>query len=292
MVRSMTGFGRCKMPIDGMIVTVEVKSVNSRYTDITVKCPRLYSAFEERLKQMCCEYLTRGKVEIYLSVELPQGEKVNLAVNRDYLESYLALLSDIKQQYQPAGEITLSMIAARGDIFVVSKPEDDTEAVWQAVEKVARKAFEGFVDMRLREGERMKQDILSHLDVIEQRRGVIASRASDAVKESNERMRSRIKDLLDGAAVDEARLLTECAVFADKADVSEELARLDSHIKQFRRALDRDDQVGRKLDFMIQEMNREVNTTGSKSTDQTIVSAVIDLKCELEKVREQIQNLE
>ncbi len=292
MVRSMTGFGRCKMPVDGMIITVEVKSVNSRYTDITVKCPRLYSAFEERLKQMCCSYLTRGKVEIYLSVELPQGEKVNLAVNRDYLESYLKLLGDIKEQYQPAGEITLSMIAARSDIFVVSKPEDDIEAVWNAVSTVAKNAFENFVDMRLREGERMKQDVLSHLDIIQQKRAMIAARASDAVKESNERMKARISDLLSGVAYDEARLLTECAVFADKADISEELARLDSHIAQFRRALDREDQVGRKLDFMIQEMNREVNTTGSKSTDQVIVSAVIDLKCELEKVREQIQNLE
>lgn len=292
MVRSMTGFGRCKMPVDGMIITVEVKSVNSRYTDITVKCPRLYSAFEERLKQMCCSYLTRGKVEIYLSVELPQGEKVSLAVNRDYLESYLKLLGDIKEQYQPAGEITLSMIAARSDIFVVSKPEDDIETVWNAVSTVAKNAFENFVDMRLREGERMKQDILSHLDVIQQKRAVIAARASDAIKESNERMKARIRDMLDGVNYDEARLLTECAVFADKADISEELARLDSHISQFRRALDKEDQVGRKLDFMIQEMNREVNTTGSKSTDQTIVSAVIDLKCELEKVREQIQNLE
>lgn len=292
MVRSMTGFGRCKMPVDGMIITVEVKSVNSRYTDITVKCPRLYSVFEERLKQMCCSYLTRGKVEIYLSVELPQGEKVNLAVNRDYLESYLKLLGDIKEQYQPAGEITLSMIAARGDIFVVSKPDDDIEAVWSAVSEVAENAFKNFVDMRLREGERMKRDILSHLDVIQQKRAVIAERAYDAVKESNERMKARISDLLAGVAYDEARLLTECAVFADKADISEELARLDSHIAQFRRALDKEDQVGRKLDFMIQEMNREVNTTGSKSTDQTIVSAVIDLKCELEKVREQIQNLE
>lgn len=292
MVRSMTGFGRCKMPVDGMIITVEVKSVNSRYTDITVKCPRLYSAFEERLKQMCCSYLTRGKVEIYLSVELPQGEKVSLAVNRDYLESYLKLLGDIKEQYQPAGEITLSMIAARSDIFVVSKPEDDIETVWNAVSTVAKSAFENFVDMRLREGERMKQDILSHLDVIQQKRAVIAARASNAIKESNERMKARIRDMLDGVNYDEARLLTECAVFADKADISEELARLDSHISQFRRALDKEDQVGRKLDFMIQEMNREVNTTGSKSTDQTIVSAVIDLKCELEKVREQIQNLE
>lgn len=288
----MTGFGRCKMPVDGMIITVEVKSVNSRYTDITVKCPRLYSAFEERLKQMCCSYLTRGKVEIYLSVELPQGEKVSLAVNRDYLKSYLKLLGDIKEQYQPAGEITLSMIAARSDIFVVSKPEDDIETVWNAVSTVAKSAFENFVDMRLREGERMKQDILSHLDVIQQKRAAIAARASDAIKESNERMKARIRDMLDGVNYDEARLLTECAVFADKADISEELARLDSHISQFRRALDKEDQVGRKLDFMIQEMNREVNTTGSKSTDQTIVSAVIDLKCELEKVREQIQNLE
>lgn len=292
MVRSMTGFGRCKMPIDGMIITVEVKSVNSRYTDITVKCPRLYSVFEERLKQLCCSYLTRGKVEIYLSVELPQGEKVSLAINRDYLESYLALLGDIKEQYQPAGEITLSMIAARGDIFVVSKPEDDIERVWQSVSTVAKNALDSFVEMRIREGERMKADILSHLDVIEQKRAIIAAHASDAIRESNERMKARIRDILDGVNFDEARLLTECAVFADKADISEELARLDSHIKQFRRALDREDQVGRKLDFMIQEMNREVNTTGSKSTDQIIVSAVIDLKCELEKVREQIQNLE
>ncbi len=292
MVRSMTGFGRCKELVGGMIVTVEVKSVNSRYTDITVKCPRLYSAFEERLKQMSLNYLTRGKVEIYLSIELPEGEKVSLAVNRQYLESYLAALGDIKQKYEPSGDITLSMIAARSDIFVVSKPEDDIEAVWQAVSAVAQKAFEAFVEMRIREGARMKDDILSHIDVIEQKRKEVAARAPLAIAESNERMKARIGEMLSGVDYDESRLLTECAVFADKADISEEIARLGSHVSQFRRAMEKDDQVGRKLDFMIQEMNREVNTSGSKSTDEFIISCVIDLKCELEKVREQIQNLE
>ncbi len=292
MVKSMTGFGRCKESIDGRNITVEVKSVNSRYTDVTMKVPRLYSPLEERLKQLCLKYISRGKVDIYLSVELPEGEKVNLAVNREYLESYIGLLGDIKERYSPSGEITLSMLAARNDIFVVSKAEEDIEAVWESVKAVAEKAMAAFVDMRLREGEKMKDDVLSHLAVLEDLRSKIALRAPEAVRQSNERMKIRIAELLGNVQVDESRLLTECAVFTDKADISEELARLDSHIHQFKKILDTESQVGRKLDFLVQEMNREVNTTGSKSNDGEITGFVIDAKCTLERIREQIQNLE
>lgn len=292
MVKSMTGFGRCKESIDGRNITVEVKSVNSRYTDISMKVPRLYSPLEDRLKQLCLKYISRGKVDIYLSVELPEGEKVDLAVNREYLESYIKLLGDIKEKYSPAGDITLSMLAARNDIFVVSKAEEDLEAVWNSVAAVAEKAMAAFVDMRLREGERMKADVLSHLAVLEGLRNKIASRAPEAILQSNERMKARIAELLGNVQVDEARLLTECAVFTDKADISEELARLDSHIQQFKKILDSEPQVGRKLDFLVQEMNREVNTTGSKSNDGDITGWVIDAKCTLERIREQIQNLE
>lgn len=292
MVKSMTGFGRCKESIYGRNITVEVKSVNSRYTDISMKVPRLYSPLEDRLKQLCLKYISRGKVDIYLSVELPEGEKVDLAVNREYLESYIKLLGDIKEKYSPAGDITLSMLAARNDIFVVSKAEEDLEAVWNSVAAVAEKAMAAFVDMRLREGERMKADVLSHLAVLEELRNKIASRAPEAILQSNERMKARIAELLGNVQVDEARLLTECAVFTDKADISEELARLDSHIQQFRKILDSEPQVGRKLDFLVQEMNREVNTTGSKSNDGDITGWVIDAKCTLERIREQIQNLE
>ncbi len=292
MVKSMTGYGRCREVVDGRDILVEVKSVNSRYIDANIKTGRLYNALEEKLKSLASTYISRGKVDIYLTVENLNGEKTQLTVNQEYLESYIHLLRKIQQEYGLGGEVTVHTIASKPDIFSQVKADEDMDEVWAAVEPVAKKAFEIFVEMRKAEGQKMAADVLSHLATLEAIREELVTRAPLVVAESNARMQSRIRELLAGVPADESRLLTECAVFADKADISEELARLDSHCKQFRSMLEENVPVGRKLDFLVQEINRECNTIGSKSNDTSFAKLVIEAKSAVEKIREQIQNIE
>ena len=292
MIKSMTGYGRCREVAGGKDIQVEVKSVNSRYIDATVKTGRLYIALEEKLKALASEYLSRGKVDSFLTVDSVNGDKIDLSVNREYLDSYVRLLRELKEEYDLAGEVGVSTVASRPEVFTSVRPDEDMEEVWAAVEPIARKAFDVFVDMRAREGKKLAEDLLGHLSVLESIRNRIAEKVPEAVAECNRKMRERICELLGNTPVDESRLLTECAIFADKADISEELARLDSHCAQFRHMLEEPVPVGRKLDFLVQEMNREVNTVGSKSSDTGFASLVIEAKSVIEKIREQIQNVE
>ena len=292
MIKSMTGYGRCREVVGGRDILVEVKSVNSRYIDANIKTGRLYNALEEKLKSLASTYISRGKIDIYLTIENIDGDKVNLSVNREYLESYVHLLRQIQAEYGLGGDVTVQTIANKPDIFSQTKADEDMDEVWSAVEGVARKAFDIFMSMRKAEGERMAADVLGHLEHLEAIRRELVTKAPQVVAESNERMMNRIRELLAGAQVDESRLLTECAVFADKADISEELARLDSHFAQFRSMLREDVPVGRKLDFLVQEINRECNTIGSKSSDTEFAKLVIEAKSTVEKIREQIQNIE
>lgn len=292
MIKSMTGFGRYKEVIEGRDILCEVKSVNSRYLDANIKLSRLYSPLEDKVKQFASNYISRGKMDIYISVESLTGEKTDLSLNSEYLESYVKLLNKIKEKYQLKNEITLSMIASKNEVFNVRKVDDDLESVWKGIEKVLKEALEQFLEMRKREGEKLQKDILGNLSELEKIAGLISERAPKSVCESNERMKARVAELLDGVPVDEARLLTECAVFADKTDINEELARLGSHFSQFRAIFKEEKPVGRKLDFLVQELNREVNTIGSKANDSEIAKYVIDAKCAIERIREQIQNIE
>ncbi|MBQ3155216.1 MAG: YicC family protein [Clostridia bacterium] len=292
MIKSMTGYGRCREVVGGRDILVEVKSVNSRYIDANIKTGRLYNALEEKLKSLASTYISRGKIDIYLTIENIDGDKVNLSVNREYLESYVHLLRQIQAEYGLGGDVTVQTIANKPDIFSQTKADEDMDEVWSAVEGVARKAFDIFMSMRKAEGERMAADVLGHLEHLEAIRRELVAKAPQVVAESNERMMNRIRELLAGVQVDESRLLTECAVFADKADISEELARLDSHFAQFRSMLREDVPVGRKLDFLVQEINRECNTIGSKSSDTEFAKLVIEAKSTVEKIREQIQNIE
>ncbi|MBQ3003764.1 MAG: YicC family protein [Clostridia bacterium] len=292
MIKSMTGYGRCREVVGGRDILVEVKSVNSRYIDANIKTGRLYNALEEKLKSLASTYISRGKIDIYLTIENIDGDKVNLSVNREYLESYVHLLRQIQAEYGLGGDVTVQTIANKPDIFSQTKADEDMDEVWSAVEGVARKAFDIFMSMRKAEGERMAADVLGHLEHLEAIRRELVTKAPQVVAESNERMMNRIRELLAGVQVDESRLLTECAVFADKADISEELARLDSHFAQFRSMLREDVPVGRKLDFLVQEINRECNTIGSKSSDTEFAKLVIEAKSTVEKIREQIQNIE
>ncbi len=292
MIKSMTGYGRCREVVGGRDILVEVKSVNSRYIDANIKTGRLYNALEEKLKSLASTYISRGKIDIYLTIENIDGDKVNLSVNREYLESYVHLLRQIQTEYGLGGDVTVQTIANKADIFSQTKADEDMDEVWAAVEGVARKAFDIFMSMRKAEGERMAADVLGHLEHLEAIRQELVTKAPQVVAECNERMMNRIRELLGNVQADESRLLTECAVFADKADISEELARLDSHFAQFRSMLQENVPVGRKLDFLVQEINRECNTIGSKSSDTEFAKLVIEAKSTVEKIREQIQNIE
>lgn len=288
----MTGYGRCREVVGGRDIQVEIKSVNSRYIDLNIKTGRIYIALEEKLKSLVPSYLSRGKADVFLTIENVNGDRVDLSVNREYLDGFVRLLRELKEEYDLQGDVSVSTVASRPEVFTSVRPDEDMEEVWAAVEPVARKAFDVFVDMRIREGQKLAEDLLGHLSSLEAIRLKILEAVPDAVRACNERMRARIEELLGAVPVDESRLLTECAVFADKADISEELARLDSHCAQFRHMLQENVPVGRKLDFLVQEMNREVNTIGSKSSDTGFASLVIEAKSVLEKIREQIQNVE
>lgn len=288
----MTGYGRYKELIGGKDITVEVRSVNSRYLDTTVKMPRLYGVFEEKLKKLISSYVSRAKVEVYVSIDNIEGDKIELSLNREYLEGFLGALGTVKNDYSVGGEIDISTIASKNEVFIQRRLEDDMSELWSSVEAVSKKAFGLYDEMRKTEGAALVGDLLARIDKIDELRASILERAPKVVAEHSEKLRKRIEELLGDVKVDEQRLLTECAIFADKADVTEELTRLSSHINQFKDILETESQVGRKLDFLVQEINREINTCGSKANDNDMSKLVIEAKCELEKIREQIQNLE
>lgn len=292
MAFSMTGYGRCRELIDGKDICFEIKSVNSRYLDVNIKLSRLYAPLEERIKQLVSSRISRGKVDVYLSVNNTEGDSTTLNLNRDYLEAYLNLMNKVSEEYGVKGEVTLSMVSSKQEVFNVTRVEEDMEKAWALISPIAEKALNAFCDMRAAEGEKLVADIREHAANTAVLRERIQKLAPISVAAAKDKMLARIKELLDGVPFDEGRLLTECAIFADKADINEELARLGSHFSQLEGILKDKGQVGRKLDFLVQEINREVNTIGSKSQDVDIARAVIDAKSEIEKIREQIQNLE
>lgn len=288
----MTGFGRHREVIDGHDIRFEVKSVNSRYLDTNIKIGRAYSALEDGVKQYAASRVSRGKMDIYVTIENIAGDDGGLSVNESFLAHYVELLRDIKERYELGGDVTIQTVASRSEVFTQTHPDEDTEKIGAQLLTVMEKAFDAFDVMRTAEGEKLEADVLGHLSLLEELRAKIAERAPVSVKENNEKMKARIKELLEGVDYDEARLLTECAVFADKADISEELARLASHFSQFKKILKETVPVGRKLDFLVQEMNRETNTIGSKCNDGETAKYVIEAKSVIEKIREQIQNIE
>ncbi len=292
MVYSMTGYGRCRELVAGKDICFEIKSVNSRYLDLNIKLSKLYAPLEERIKKLVSSRISRGKVDVFLTVINTEGDKTSLSLNREYLEAFLAVMKDISDEYGIPGGVTTGMLSSRSEIFNQTRPDEDMEEAWAIIAPVVEKALDAFCEMRANEGEKLEADIRSHADATKALREQILLRAPQSVLAAKERIYARIKELLEGREPDEGRLLTECAIFADKADINEELARLDSHFAQLDSILKQGGQVGRKLDFLVQEINREINTIGSKSSDVEIARAVIDAKSEIEKIREQIQNLE
>lgn len=294
MIKSMTGYGRAQASVGSMNVTVEIKSVNHRYFEFTSRVPRNYGFLEEKLKSYIGTLISRGKVECYVSVENLEDGEVEILVNHSLASSYLGALKELAERYDLnlRDELAMSSLIHYGDIFTVHKQEADEEKIWNAVKTVTDAAVSKFIAMREAEGERLKNDVLSRADIILGKVEAIEARSPETVKEYNDRLLARINEFLGEVQVDEQRLLTECAIFADKIAVAEETVRLRSHIDQLREFLESNEAIGRKTDFLVQEMNREANTIGSKAQDVEIARNVIDIKAEIEKIREQIQNIE
>lgn len=292
MIKSMTGYGRGEQVVDGVHVIVELKSVNHRYFEYAARLPHAYGFLDEKLKAFLQGGISRGKVDAAVWIDTAGTADSTVTVNFGLAENYLQALRALGERFALRDDISINSLARYPDVLSVSKAAADEDAVWAVVEPVARMALDAFTAMREREGEKLREDILGRAAVIEQAVGLVEARSPETVRLHMEKVKSRIQELLAGAAVEEQRLLTEAALFADKIAVAEETVRLRSHIDQLRQMLSDNDAVGRKLDFLVQEMNREINTIGSKAQDSQMARIVVDVKAEIEKIREQIQNIE
>ena len=292
MLQSMTGYGRCEKEINGYRINIELKSVNNRFTDFSIKLPRYYNFLEDFVREYLKGYISRGKVDVFIRIEKIDGGESLVTLNRAYAESYIAALRELRDSFELSDDISAMTVARNADVFSFERAEEDEELLKNSVKEVLDEVMEAYVGMRKREGERLKRDIEAKLEVISAKVEIIERIEPDVVREYRENLEQKITDLLGNADFDRSRVLTEVAVFADKAAIDEETVRLKSHIKEFSKTLEASAPVGKKLDFILQEMNREINTTGSKANNIEISKIVIDVKSELEKIREQIQNIE
>lgn len=290
MPRSMTGYGRCQQVINGRDITVELKSVNHRYFEFSCRLPRSLGYLEDKLKGLVQGCISRGKCDLFLSVGADAANTVrpNLAL----AEAYLAALRELAGKTGLPDDVGVSQLMRLPDVFTVEKAAVDEDALWQDVREAAERALSDFVAMRRAEGDRLRDDILARLDAVAALVGVVKEQSPRTVAEYRERLYQKLSALLADRTVDDARVLTEAAIFADRVAVDEETVRIESHLAQFRSILSESEPVGRKLDFLTQELNREANTIGSKTLDAPMAAVVVQLKSELEKIREQIQNIE
>lgn len=288
----MTGYGRKQAVTGGMHITAEIKSVNHRYFEFSARVPRAYGFLEEKLKSYIQSLISRGKVECYIQIDNLEEEDCIVEVNHSLAKGYYDALKDLAQRYELRDDISVSLLSRYSDIFSVHKAEADEEKIWESVKGVVAEAVSSFIKMRETEGEKLKNDILSRCDTIIEKVEFIEERSPETVREYNDKLLARIKDVLSDVQVDEQRILTEAAVYADKIAVAEETVRLRSHISQLRDFMESEEAIGRKTDFLVQEINREANTIGSKAQDVAIAKKVIDIKAEVEKIREQVQNIE
>ncbi len=288
----MTGYGRAEETIRGHHVTVEIKSVNHRYFEFGCRTPRGYAFLDDKIKTYLQSRLSRGKVDVYVSVETLEDAPVEVLVNHSLAEGYVKALQEISERYALRNDLTAMGLSRYPDLFSVHKTPENEEEIWSAVSQVLAAATDRFLEMRRQEGERMKADVLGRAAKIMELVAEIEQRSPESVSEYEKKLRQKIQEMLGDTQVDEQRLLTETAIFADKVAVAEETVRLRSHFEQMKAMLSSDEAVGRKLDFLVQEMNREANTIGSKCCDASIAYKVVDIKAEIEKIREQIQNIE
>jgi len=288
----MTGFGRAVGEINGYVISVEIKSVNHRYFEYSSRIPRQYGFIDDKLKSLVNSKVSRGKVDCFVSIEALNTEAADVVVNNTLASAYVNALKEIADKYNLNDDISATSIARFQDVLVVKKSEDDEEQLWADVKSVCLSAIDKFNQMRLTEGEKLYNDIKSRAETILDTVSFIEERSPQTVKEYNDKLVQRVHDIIGDVSLDEARIIQEVAIYADKVAVAEETVRLRSHIDQLNQFLESSEPIGRKMDFLIQEINRETNTIGSKANDVDIARKVVDIKAEIEKIREQVQNIE
>ncbi len=292
MIKSMTGYGRAVETVNGREFTVELRSVNNRYLDCSVRLPRILSFGEDAVKQAVKNAISRGKVDVFISIRSEGGDEVQVTLNKAVLESYLQAMHQMVTEYGVADDISASAVSRLPEVFSLEKPQVDEEQLLADMMAVLEKALSGYDSMRKTEGEALDKDLRSRGETILGLVAQIEKGNAQTVMDYRTRLENKLKEVLANTAIDEGRILTEAAIFADKVAVDEETVRLRSHLQQMNDMLTAGGAVGRKLDFLLQEMNREANTIGSKCTDVNLARMVVDIKAELEKIREQTQNIE
>lgn len=292
MLKSMTGYGRGQVSGQGRSFLVEVRSVNNRYLDCNVRMPRVYACAEDGVIKQVKKTISRGKVDVFVTVENTAEEPVTVTLNEGVAAGYKRALDTMAEKFGLNEDISVALLSRFPDVFRVEKVPEDLEAMTAELHEAAALALADFDAMRSREGEKLAEDLLSRLDTLEEYDRIVEERSPQRVAAYREKLTARIQEVLEDRQIDESRILTEAAIFADKVAVDEETVRLRSHIAQFRDMIAGGSPIGRKLDFLVQEMNRETNTIGSKANDLEMSSIVVDMKAELEKIREQIQNVE
>ncbi|MDD2967972.1 MAG: YicC family protein [Lachnospiraceae bacterium] len=292
MIKSMTGFGRCEIEESNRKVTVEMKSVNHRYLDTNIKMPKKLNFFETSIRNLLKNYIQRGKVDIFISYEDFSENNICIKYNKEVAREYMNYLNQMAQDFSLENDIRISALSRYPEVFSMEEQTQDEEEIWKTLEKSIRGAAEGFVETRITEGEHLKEDLVGKLNTMLEHVDFISDKAPVIIAEYKNKLEEKVKELLGDTKVDENRLLTEVTIFADKVCVDEEIVRLKSHIETTRNTLIEGGSIGRKLDFIAQEMNREANTILSKASDLEISNRAIELKTEIEKVREQIQNIE
>ena len=288
----MTGYGRCVEMLNGRAFTVEIRSVNNRYLDCSVRLPRILSFGEDAVKQAVKQSVSRGKVDVFITVRSEAGDEVQVSINKTVLEGYLSAMRQMVEDFGVADDISVSTVSRLPDVFLVEKPQVDEEQLLADLMAVVGKALQNYDAMRSAEGEALDRDLRSRGETILGLVAQVEAGNGQTVIDYRARLEAKLREVLENTAIDESRILTEAAIFADKVAVDEETVRLRSHLKQMNTMLSAGGAVGRKLDFLLQEMNREANTIGSKCTDVNLARIVVDIKAELEKIREQTQNIE
>lgn len=292
MIKSMTGFGRSEIVKGNRKISVEIKSVNHRYLEAGIKMPKKLNVFESRMRDLLKKYAARGKIDIFINYEDDSENQVNLKFNQNIADEYMTIFNNMSEKYNLKNDMTVGGLARFPEVITMDEVQEDEEELWHFIEEAMKAALEQFVNTRILEGENLKKDILGKLDHMEELVAFVEKRSPEIMKEYRSKLERKVKELLGDTTIDESRIATEVIIYADKICVDEETVRLRSHIEHARKCLNEDGGIGRKMDFIAQEMNREANTTLSKANDIEISNAAIDLKTEIEKVREQIQNIE
>ena len=291
-MNSMTGYGRSRQVLDGREITVEIRSVNHRYLEYSARIPRMYGYLEEKLKTFLQSSVSRGKVEVTVTTQNLTGGDTVVQINQALAKGYLDAMRSQAEYLGLKDDLTLSTLTRFNDVFTLQKLEEDQQVIWNSVQQVARQALDQFLEMRRREGERLKLDLLQKLELLNGHVAAVEEQSPKTVAAYRERLLQKMEELLADRCIDQQRILLEAGLYAEKIAVDEETVRLKSHLEQFAQMMEQSGPVGRKLDFLVQEINRETNTIGSKAQDLAVTRRVVEMKSEIEKIREQIQNIE